>query len=459
MKMKAKLQWYLKLFVALFFLVDLSLLVVYFQFADQERRADQLFNLLHQQAFASQTLTKEVLHFNWQGHNSGTTQRVQNAATALDEAVANLLKKKPKALFMFSDHNQDPLFQSLVTQTQDYWSPLKGRLASTETLSNPEFINELFQASHSLNELTQQMMNRLTVLADQRNTLLMVSQVTLFASSILFFVVIVVSFYNRLRESINVRVQLENLVDNLSEAILIVNSRGKITNANAACQELLHSPRDQLVGHSFNRWLVNSSGQFRLVHNEETAIQVTQTRLADNVLLITIKDITEKKLLKDQADHDALTGLYNRNALEEMTARRFHNSDTICCLFLDLDKFKPINDQYGHKAGDRVLQIVAHRLRTGLKSQDIVARVGGDEFLVLLAMPDHDHDLHHLCTRLATSICQPIAVGETEVSVGVSIGVSLGSHSDDSLETLIAQADKAMYKAKRSPSSAPEFFI
>ena len=69
MKMKAKLQWYLKLFVALFFLVDLSLLVVYFQFADQERRADQLFNLLHQQAFASQTLTKEVLHFNWQGIN------------------------------------------------------------------------------------------------------------------------------------------------------------------------------------------------------------------------------------------------------------------------------------------------------------------------------------------------------------------------------------------------------
>ena len=155
--------------------------------------------------------------------------------------------------------------------------------------------------------------------------------------------------------------------------------------------------------------------------------------------------------LKRLAFYDALTGLPNRRMLDEhiakVAAQRRGDDARLSLACLDLDGFKEVNDSYGHLAGDRVLEQVAQRLRRVLREGDLVARVGGDEFVVVLEGGD-DHQVAGALERLEAALTAPYTVDGEEIHVGVSIGVSSSDRPDTALTQLLSEADRAMYGVK-----------
>ncbi|KAA8732158.1 diguanylate cyclase [Acinetobacter qingfengensis] len=178
-----------------------------------------------------------------------------------------------------------------------------------------------------------------------------------------------------------------------------------------------------------------------------------------NELLIKIQDshndlTNENQQLSIQANHDPLTGLANRNFFYQKLLEIFeyeHFRDHTALLFIDNNKFKDINDQYGHLAGDAVLIEMAHRLKQNLRENDLIARLGGDEFAIILSPIYQKKDVIHIAETLLTTSHHPLFHDGYAIDFSFSVGIALSKQAD-SPEDLITQADQAMYQAKNSES-------
>ncbi len=179
--------------------------------------------------------------------------------------------------------------------------------------------------------------------------------------------------------------------------------------------------------------------------------------LNQDVLIVFAEDITERKLAESQihnlANQDSLTGLPNRRLLIERTeqllklARR--HKMTLSLLYLDLDKFKDINDTQGHDSGDKLLVEVSHRLQQCLRDSDTLARLGGDEFAILLPDSTKQHALN-IGQRIIEAIELPFKLAHTQVNISASMGISLYPQDGSNFHKLFRHADIAMYKAKNN---------
>ncbi|MCD9622302.1 sensor domain-containing diguanylate cyclase [Rhabdothermincola sp. EGI L10124] len=168
------------------------------------------------------------------------------------------------------------------------------------------------------------------------------------------------------------------------------------------------------------------------------------------------RDITDLKnaerRLRQLATHDYLTGLPNRLLLYdrlELALNRYVRYGTpVALMFCDLDGFKPVNDRHGHAVGDAVLMEVADRIHSVVRDTDTAARVGGDEFAVLVEGVDDMDQLTAVAQRLVSRVAEPVPVGPVTTEIGVSIGLAVASASCHEVDTLVALADSAMYRAK-----------
>ncbi|MFG1926866.1 diguanylate cyclase domain-containing protein [Cryptosporangium sp. NPDC048952] len=151
--------------------------------------------------------------------------------------------------------------------------------------------------------------------------------------------------------------------------------------------------------------------------------------------------------------HDTLTGLPNRALFLERAEVAMAQKQPVAALFLDLDGFKPVNDTYGHAAGDELLVQVGRRLKAATRQQDLVSRFGGDEFLVLCR-----GDADAVAERIRHELSQPFDVDGHTVRIGVSIGIATRTQHTDSADTLIHNADLALYEAKRGGRGRIERF-
>lgn len=176
-------------------------------------------------------------------------------------------------------------------------------------------------------------------------------------------------------------------------------------------------------------------------------------------------DVTERKRfeaqLEHQALHDYLTGLPNRalfrDRLEHALERAERTGERLAVLFADLRRFKVVNDSLGHDAGDRLLQEVARRFETAVRDEDTVARVGGDEFTVLLEALEEDEEALGVVRRIAAGLGEPVTLEDRDVTVEVSVGVALhrgGEERAPGPSDLVRRADHAMYRAKETPGTA-----
>ena len=170
------------------------------------------------------------------------------------------------------------------------------------------------------------------------------------------------------------------------------------------------------------------------------------------------RDITARKRAELQtayrALHDSLTGLPNRAAYEEQLKRAHAEAELtgrpLAVMFLDLDRFKSVNDSFGHDSGDRLLVEVGQRLQGCLRKSDLVARFGGDEFAILARGYKASRDIDRLARRIIDTVARPIAIDNSEVVIGVSIGITAFPQDRSPAEDLITNADLALYRAKQS---------
>ncbi|NWA23593.1 diguanylate cyclase [Pseudomonas gingeri] len=168
-------------------------------------------------------------------------------------------------------------------------------------------------------------------------------------------------------------------------------------------------------------------------------------------------------MMESLAHHDALTGLPNRAALEKYLPRAQQRSQAqnhyLALLYLDLDGFKPINDQFGHAGGDELLREVASRLRVCLREGDLVARLGGDEFLMVLQVPRHDaiDQARSIAERVLASLGQSFRVHDVPAWIGCSIGGALWPLDASDLSDVLGLADRALYRAKHAGKGQAHF--
>ncbi|HEY9163500.1 MAG TPA: diguanylate cyclase, partial [Magnetovibrio sp.] len=180
-----------------------------------------------------------------------------------------------------------------------------------------------------------------------------------------------------------------------------------------------------------------------------------------------VRDITERKKAREKiehlAHHDPLTGLPNRNLYNERMERAIYRAKrsgkSLALMFVDLDKFKPVNDLLGHEAGDAVLKEVATRMAASVRTSDTVARVGGDEFIAILENLDQWESATLVAEKILATVRKPIDVpgGET-AQVGASIGIAIFPQDGETLDDLTRCADEAMYAVKAAGRNAFMFY-
>ncbi len=200
------------------------------------------------------------------------------------------------------------------------------------------------------------------------------------------------------------------------------------------------------------------------VHNEDEIGELTKNF---NIMLDDLdQSHTELNRQKDslayKAHHDELTGLPNRalfnDRLKQAITKARRHKEEIALFFIDLDHFKEINDTMGHEVGDEVLKFFAKRLNDSVRTEDTIARIGGDEFMVIMESLHTPEAISIVANKIVSIVKEPIILGEQTLNLGTSIGISVYPHNGTTAEVLLKNADSAMYKAKDEGRDNYQFY-
>lgn len=305
-----------------------------------------------------------------------------------------------------------------------------------------------------------------------------------------------VAIYQNIKEYREIKQRLkviERIYENVDEGMIITDRIGNIIWLNKSFADITGYEREELLGKNprilqsgkqddvfyQNMWYsINKTGSWKgeiydkrkdeTIFPQWLTILKVENELDGNINYIGVtSDISELKSqqekIRELAYKDNLTMLYNRSYLLEHGNNNIMESTKLgygaSVLFIDLDKFKEINDTFGHKTGDHVLRVISSRMRTALKSSDLISRVGGDEFVIILGRINNRSHTVSVMDRIIESVIQPINISGINHRIDVSIGISEAPNDGRDISELINKADKAMYKAKEMPGSTYEFYL
>lgn len=269
------------------------------------------------------------------------------------------------------------------------------------------------------------------------------------------------------------------LLDLLPDAVCVVDADGRFLYVSASFERILGYTREEALGlrtfdlvHPDDRAATRqAAGQVmagalqrhfrnRYVHRDGHSVDIqwsARWHPEHGVRVAIGREVTElrraERELEHRASHDPLTGLPNRHrlqdALRDAVERAAHDGDGLAVLYVDLDGFKAANDRCGHDVGDRLLVDIAAQLRSGLRQHDLVARIGGDEFVVLLR-GCRDHDGAQAAARaLRGRLQRPFDLPDGPLMLDASIGIACFPDDGTTEEALLSHADRAMFEVKR----------
>ncbi|MGR9107334.1 MAG: putative bifunctional diguanylate cyclase/phosphodiesterase [Gammaproteobacteria bacterium] len=289
--------------------------------------------------------------------------------------------------------------------------------------------------------------------------------------------------------------RLQTTLSSIAEGVVITAADGVIEYLNPAAEELCGLSTEEAKGQTLselfsggigfdfvvqpkfvdeslidgsgfgNKTLVLHRGD-RDLYIEERAAPLKDRNGKIGGAVVVLRNVTEERQqslqLARKATHDALTSLPNRNLLSDRLGHaieKAHRAKTrVAVLFIDLDRFKMINDSLGHSAGDALLRNVAKRLRGCLRQDDSIARLGGDEFIVVLEDLSNEHQASIAARKISEAMTGPILIEGHELCVSASIGIALFPKDGVDADSLVKNADIAMYRAKERGGNSIEFY-
>ena len=286
-------------------------------------------------------------------------------------------------------------------------------------------------------------------------------------------------------------IRLAALVEHASDLVCVADEAGRVIYASPAVARVLNLSASELEGtpvfdlvHPDDRETllgkvqeivktpgISPSLEARVAHADGgwRHMEVVTTNLLNNPavsgIVINARDITERvevaAQLEEKAFHDELTGLPNRSLLLERLADALHRASRhdrmVGVLFLDLDRFKVVNDSLGHSMGDELLSETARRLEQTIRPDDTVARLGGDEFVVIIGNMVRTTDALVAAERVRTAVAQPVTLGNESTVVTTSVGIAI-AFGEEAPDELLQDADTAMYRAKEGGRDRAEMF-
>jgi diguanylate cyclase (GGDEF)-like protein/PAS domain S-box-containing protein len=276
---------------------------------------------------------------------------------------------------------------------------------------------------------------------------------------------------------------VNKLFEMTSDLLATISLDGRFTLLNPAWEQLLGWSREELQSRPVTEFVHPDDAEQLLGpmragegHPAEVENFTTRTRHRDGswhwllwsarrdgaTWYAAAKDVTDRMWLERQALHDPLTGLPNRMLLmdraRQAMTRLHRSSGVLAMLFIDLDKFKAVNDNLGHDVGDRLLVAVSERLAELMRDSDTIARLGGDEFVILAEELENQGEAMALATRVLDALERPFPLGTAEVAMLASVGVAVTDDPASDPEAMLREADLAMYKAKGAGGRRLELF-
>ena len=279
---------------------------------------------------------------------------------------------------------------------------------------------------------------------------------------------------------LNQVVNLAEMVELLLDAVCVVDKSGHIVFVSSAFEDIFGYTPDEVIDQPVASYIVNEdkektasvvgkilsgddqrSFENRWRHKSGRIVNVLwSARWSEEhqVRIAVAHDITKRKEMESKlqflASHDTLTELPNRGYLEEKLKKSFAQTQrakrNFCLLFIDIDKFKLVNDSHGHLAGDEVLKIIAKRLKQSVRASDVVGRLSGDEFIVIVNEIDGKEDAQSLATKICNVVEQEMSIDGLRLQLTVSIGIAFCPNDVTNEKELLKRADTAMYEAKRA---------
>ncbi|WP_116473832.1 putative bifunctional diguanylate cyclase/phosphodiesterase [Zobellella maritima] len=287
----------------------------------------------------------------------------------------------------------------------------------------------------------------------------------------------------------------ELLLKSTAEGILSLDMQGRVTFANPAAKRLLGYQDDELLGIHFaevqgieiaslpfeqsdihlaclaRRSMQDDQQWFQRRDGERFPVEFTASPINDQGpdcpgMVLVFQDISKRKRTEQQlaylAQYDPLTGLANRDMFLKLLHQAISRSDrhqhSLALLFLDLDRFKQVNDTQGHEAGDELLKQAAQRLQSRIRDGDTISRLGGDEFTVILEEIGESRGPAIVAQKLIDALSEPFMIKGNEIFIGTSVGIALYPNSADNAQALLKCADMAMYQAKAHGRNNFQFF-
>ncbi len=365
--------------------------------------------------------------------------------------------------------------REIINQALREWAPLRQKVRQ---LIGREFDTLLLQQANDVaqrkNLALLALMNALTVELEHETQeeaqRIRFFQGIAFLLALVNFSVAIILYRLRVRKAHHTLDLVDNIMNRIATGIIVVDASGSIVRANKVMAEMSGFSQQELLNKKKSVLLVDYEGKTyglrKYGERYHCKLEVSKVTLNNKPATVyTVIDdsvsVAQQQELAQLAYHDQLTDLPNRHLFKDRLDLELKHAsrrgEKLAVLFIDLNGFKSVNDQYGHKFGDLLLGRVAVRMRDTVRESDTVARIGGDEFTLILTDVANYQQCKALVEKILAAICKPYLIQDIVVDVGASIGVACFPDDAQEEADLLSLADKAMYQSKASGESRITF--